>query len=163
VAGGRALDQIQPAERSTAAKVLLIVLGIIFLLPGACGGVFFIGNMVDWLSNNFSFSSGEMNLGSLVLAIASISLLGSILLIGLVLRFSRWQAAPTLSLVLAVLATIVVLLTHLMGATTINSGDSEELGILFLLSALGLGVVALPPFLFWRKARLANNAGPIDQ
>ena len=147
------MDEEIPQGRSTGAKVLLIILGILFLLPGACGGLFFGAMLADWLGNAFTFRSGDLNLGPGITGMGAASLIGSIFLLGVLFRLSKWSHGPAVSLWLAILAVAIVLVNYLMLAPTISEGDTEGTFYLFAASLAALALVALPAFLLWRGNR----------
>jgi hypothetical protein len=148
-----------PRSFGTGAKFALIVLGIILLLPGACGMAFFTGMFVEWLSDGFRFASGDLNLGPAVVIISSASLIGSILLLTILIFATRWPTGRKLCLPLAIIAAIVVVVGYAMMIGTIDDSNSEELFMLHLACVGGLVFGFLPPFLVWRRSRLTTEAG----
>lgn len=140
---------------SGGLKATLIILGILFLLPGACGTLFFGAMLADWVANGFSISRGDLDLGPGVAGIGATSLVGSVIVLGIILRYSRWSAAPTLSLVLAIIAAATSVLAVAMLAD--RTGSSEDMTFLLASGLAGLVFGALPPYLFWSKNK---NAPP---
>ncbi len=147
------MDEEVAKDRSTGAKVLLISLGILFLLPGACGGLFFGAMLADWLGNAFTFRSGGLNLGPGITGMSAVSLMASIFLLGVLFRRSKWSHGPAVSLWLAILAVLVVFAAYVMLAPTILEEDTESRFYLLAASLAGLGLVALPAYLYWRGNR----------
>jgi hypothetical protein len=138
---------------SMAPVVIRIILGIIFLLPGACGTVFFGASFFEWLSKGFAFSGPDRGYASIFIILPVISILVSIVLIGILLRFARWKSAPSASLALAIISGITIVVGHQMMVSTFNEGDTESRIGMIVVSLLYLAVATLPPFLHWWKAR----------
>ena len=146
------MNETRPPH-GTFAKVILILLGIIFLLPGACGSVFYGITLYLWLENVARPPSGGANYDSVIVTISTFSLLLSILLLGIVMRLSRWRAAPVISLWLAILAVFVVITCHVMIYPMFESQFSASTSYLFAAAFLALLVCAVPPYLHWRSNR----------
>jgi hypothetical protein len=157
-------DQSLPAPKppNSAYVAIRIILGIIFLLPGACGSLFFGAAVVEWVGNSFAFNSGAENFTPVAAFIGAGSIMLSVVLIGILLRFAVWRHAPMASLVMAIGSAILIVLNHRMLATPIAdaSGDTifQETGA----SLLALVVVSLPPFLHWWKSR-GKTGEPVNE
>ncbi len=146
------MNETKPPH-GTFAKVILILLGIIFLLPGACGSVFYGITLYFWLESAVRPLSGGASYDSMIITISAFSLLLSILLLGILMRFSRWRAAPVISLWLSILAVFVVITSHVMIYPMFESQFSLSTSYLFAAAFLALLVCAVPPYLHWRSNR----------
>ncbi len=145
-----------PVARPGVRKALLIFLGILFLLPGACGGLFFGTALTEWASANFKLKGETGAYLAMFLFFAVPSILASIGLLGLLMRISSRNWAPKVSLVLAILATITVALSYLMLRSAFaQEGASTDL-VLSGLAAVALALAALPQYLHWRKSRVGD-------
>lgn len=143
---------------TTGAKIALIVFGILFLLPGACGTLFFGASLAEWAASGFQLRRGELDLAPGIVGISATSLVGSVMAVGVILRISRWSSAPVLSLVLAIIAAFVTVFGTLMLAGRI--GGTEDATVLAVSALGGLLLGALPPFLFWRQKRVRPTPDP---
>lgn len=143
--------------RSTAATVGMIILGVLFLLPGACGTLFFGGTLADWIANGFTLRRGDIDLGPAVAGLSAVSLVSSIFLFSFVVRHMRWPGAPKLSLILAIIAALVSVLAGLVLFGRMV--DGTEMSILILMVLAGLLFGAGVPLQFWLK----NRAGQKNQ
>jgi hypothetical protein len=141
---------VQEEQRGNAGVALRVLLGVLFLLPGACGGLFYVAALFEWVSGGFRFRGPDNFTGAFVI-VAAPSILLSTILIGLVLRYASWRRAPQASLVLAIVSAVVILLSVLMlyDEMGINAPDDIIIAILVIAAAIGISVV--PPFLHWRS------------
>lgn len=138
-----------PAPRPTWVKVLLVVLAVVFLAPGACGGVFYGAALWEWVANGFDFNTGRDNYTGVIAIFAVPCILASIFALGLLMRFVRIKAAPTISLGLAILAVVVVLLSYFVFRSVFAPMDVEDDIILFIVAVAALLVVGLPSLQHW--------------
>jgi hypothetical protein len=145
-------NQPQPNQAMVALRILL---ALIFLLPGLCGGFFYLASLADWVSRGFSYSGHENYSGAfLIVAVPSIWL--SILLLGILLRFATWKAAPKASLILSIIAVAVTAVAGLALLPELGIGNVGDVLMFLLFSLVGLGLAAVPPFLHWQ----ANRSSP---
>jgi len=89
----------------------------------------------------------------LFIGIGAILALVPAVVIGIILRFARWSAAPQASLTVAVIVCGAGALASGMLQTTVSPGDSESYVLLMFFSIAGVLIGALPPFLHWWNAR----------
>jgi len=136
---------------STGTKIGVAALAIIFLLPGACGGLFFGAALVEWLNNGFGFRNGPDNYIAAVVVVAAPSLLLSVILLGVLLRYLHWSAARRASLALGIVATFTVLFSFAMLIGISDFRKAEDKVVLIVVCLAGFAVAALPPFIFWRR------------
>jgi hypothetical protein len=141
-----------PADRRQLYIALRIALGVIFLLPGLCGGVFYGVALGEWLSNGLHFAGGE-NFTAVFVIIAGPSILLSVVLLGILARFAAWKQAPVASLVLAIIATLTIIFGYGMLYNDMASGSASDEIVAILTAIALLGICAVPPFLHWWKAR----------
>ena len=142
--------EVEPPP-SKAPVVIRIILGVLFLLPGACGGVFLGGTFVEWAENNFHNRSWSF--AALFIIPSAGSILLSVLLVGILLRFARWKNAPIASLVLSIVSVLIILLAHRMMLDTFVEGDTESAGLMLIVSVACFAAASVPPFLHWWNAR----------
>ncbi|MFZ2100886.1 MAG: hypothetical protein WAU86_10015 [Oricola sp.] len=136
---------------NTGTKIGLAILGILFLAPGACGGLFFGAALAEWLGNGFSFGGGPENYTGAFVIFAAPGILLSVLLLGILLRYLKWDAAPKASLVLAVVATGTAILSFAILFGGGNTVTVEDKILLFVACLAGFATAALPPFFHWRR------------
>ncbi len=148
-------NQITPqgaeqAGRPMWVKILLIILGIVFLLPGACGGFFLSFALLDWIGN---LQGGTRDpYMPVVLFIGGGSLFLSLSVLGILLRFARWQAAPGLSLAIAIVSAVALILTFVATREDFNGGSSEDELLLIAVMLIGLFGGVLAPLQHWRAS-----------
>jgi hypothetical protein len=149
-------DEQPTRHKGNGYVVLRIVLGIIFLLPGACGGLFYGVTLAEWANSGFLFGRGQDNYSSAILIIAIPSILLSIVLVGILLRYARIQSAPTISLVLSLLTAFLAVSSYLMMHAELSVGVPEETMLVAAFVA-GFAIAGLPPFLHWRSHVKTRN------
>ena len=142
--GGR-----RPRKRSGIVVALQIVLGILFLLPGACGGLYYFVGVSAWIDMGFQFPSGDFS--GLFVVFGALSALLSIVALGVLMRFVRWSWAPQASLVLSLIAAAVV------AGYVVMFGIEPATGLEHLAFAaiviIALLIAAVPPFQHWWSRR----------
>jgi hypothetical protein len=143
-------DEQPTRQKGNGYVALRIVLGIIFLLPGACGGLFYGAALVERVGSGALFGSGPDNYSGAILIIAVPSILLSIVLVGILLRYARFQSAPTVSLVLSLLTVFLAVSSYLMVRAEFSAGVPEET-VLVAVFVAGSAIAGLPPFLHWRS------------
>jgi hypothetical protein len=145
-------NAVPEEKRGNAGVALRVLLGVVFLLPGACGGLFYAAALLEWISGGFRFRGPDNFTGAFVI-IAAPSILLSTILIGFLLRYAAWRRAPQASLALAIIAAVVILMSLLMlyDEMGINAPDDIIITILVIAGAIGVSVV--PPFLHWQSKR----------
>ncbi len=143
-----------PAPRPVWVKAVLIILGILFLLPGACGSLFYGAALWEWVSGGFDFKTGHENYTGVIPVFAVPSILASIFAIGLLMRFVQVKSAPTISLWLAILAAAIIFLSYFVFRSAFSPMDMEDNIVLFLVAIAALVVVALPSFQHWRSKQM---------
>jgi hypothetical protein len=72
--------------------------------------------------------------------------------IGIVLRFLRWERAPLLSLALAIISTLFILATYEVYTSLDGALAPIEIFVVQVLAFVCLFVMPLPPFLHWLRA-----------
>jgi predicted neutral ceramidase superfamily lipid hydrolase len=151
--------QTNKAGRRSQPDPLMVTMriffGMIFLLPGLCGGAFYIESIVDWVIWSFK-ASGPQYYQDAFLFFAVPSIWLSIFLVGILFRHAYSPAAPKASLVLSVIAVIVFAFALLILLPNFLHGPVGENLIVLFFGFLGVGLAAVPPFLFWRSAVLAS-------
>jgi hypothetical protein len=143
-------DEQPTRHKGNGYVALRIVLGIIFLLPGACGGLFYGAALIEWVGSGALFGSGPDNYSGAILIIAVPSILLSIVLVGILLRYARFQSAPTVSLVLSVLTVFLAVTFYLMMHAELRA-DVPDGTMLLAISMIAFAIAGLPPFLHWRS------------
>jgi hypothetical protein len=143
-------NAVPEEKRGNAGVALRVLLGVLFLLPGACGGLFYVAALFEWISGGFRFRGPDNFTGAFVI-IAAPSILLSTILIGLLLRYATWRRAPQASLALSIISAVVILMSVLMlyDEMGINAPDDIIVTVLVIAGAIGVSVV--PPFLHWRS------------
>jgi len=135
---------------SNAPVVLRIILAILLLIPGVIGIVVLGGLTGLWLYEGFQFSGPDRPWMPLFILPAVALVLFSVITVGIVLRFARWKAAPTASLVLAIVSAAAVVTGYQLMLDSLSSGE-ERFSIL-AIAIVALGVAAVPPLLHWWNA-----------
>ncbi len=153
------MDETSTNSKRHLASAGLIIAGIIVLLPGACGSIFLGEYLYYWISNAFDLQLSHYSFSRDVIRISLASLFGSIILLGLMMRHSRWQKAPAVSLGLSILAGILVLIgfatmSQFIILSTFEADHGSALTKLALTFAGILLVVGIPPLLHWRKMKM---------
>ncbi|MGR6468144.1 hypothetical protein [Rhizobium sp. PAMB 3182] len=139
-------------KRGNAGVTLRVLLGVLFLLPGACGGLFYVAALFEWISGGFRFR-GPHNFTGVFVIVAAPSILLSTVLIGLLLRYASWRRAPQASLALAIISSLVILFSVLMLYDEMGIDAPDDIIITILVTAGAIGVSVVPPFLHWRGTR----------
>lgn len=142
-------------EYLTGMKVFLVILGIVLLLPGACGGLFMGGMMAQWVEGGGDFNDPY---APLVVVVASVSFLGSMFLFGLLLRVSRWPLAPKFSLAAAIASAVCLMVTLLTLVDDFDSSQPDEQAILWTILILGFLLSVVAPIQFWASRRRIEDA-----
>lgn len=138
--------------RSPVVTVTLVILGILFLAPGACGTFFFGSVVIEMAGAPGGWGSDTAGYGLLFILVASASILLTLILLGVLMRAGGWPWARTVSLVIAVVAVVFVIGNHVVMQDLAQS-QQNFLPIIFGFSIVGLGLSALPPFFHWRSGR----------
>lgn len=141
------------AGQTPIGPVAAIGLGVLLLASGVCGAVFLCLVLADWAAHDAGLRNFEFGFGQFVIGLASALLLGSIAGLGAFLRFLSPSPRPAISLALALLATLVVILFHVMMSQTLSPTDHVSRILLAMASLTGLAIAALPPCLHWRSTR----------
>jgi len=139
--------------RSNAPVVLRIILALICLVPAIIGLGVIVVIFGSFVSEGFEFSGSDEVWMQLFIGIGAILALVPAVVIGIILRFARWSAAPQASLAVAVIVCGAGALASGMLQTTVSPGDSESYVLLMFFSVAGVVIGALPPFLHWWNAR----------
>ena len=139
---------------SKAPVVIRIILGIVFLVPGACGGLFLGATSVEWLNALSTARRTSDPYAILIIVPAITAICVSVILLGILLRYARWKNAKTASLVLAIFSALSIALAYQLAIDTTSGGDSEFEIIALLTALAALVIVSLPPLLhWWQKPR----------
>jgi hypothetical protein len=146
-------DTTPPAQRSNIPVVLRIVLALFCLLPAAIGICVLGAIAFAFVYEGFRFLPSDEVWMQLFVGGAAVFILVPAIAIGVILRFARWRAAPTASLVLAVIVAVSGLIATGMLETTVIDGDTEAYILLMAFAVAGIAIGALPPLLHWWNAR----------
>jgi hypothetical protein len=148
-----------PAPRSNAPVVLRIILAILLLVPGIVG-VAVLGALTGaWIYEGFRFLDSDRPWMPLFIVPSVILILFSVLTVGIVLRFARWQRARQASLVLAAISASAIVIGYQLMLDCFPPGDTESLTLTLVGAILGLLVASLPPFLHWWNGRAPGAGG----
>jgi hypothetical protein len=142
-----------PARPSKTPVVLRIVLAVLLGIPGLIGLVVFATMIGEWLHEGYQFKQSDLWLMPVFLIGAQSFICFSVLTIGIILRYARWQRAPLASVVLAILAAVVIVIGYQLMLDCLQPDDSEDRQLALVFSIVGLIVIAVPPFLHWWKAK----------
>jgi hypothetical protein len=148
-----AVDTSSTTPRASAAPVVLrILLAVLLALPGLAGLIVYAWLAYEWVNEGFGFNQGDLWLMPLFVTGALCLTSFSVLTIGIVLRFARWEKAPLASLVLSIFSTIILVFGYqlLLDSFSLDARDDRQLSL--VLSIAGLLIVSLPPLLHWWKA-----------
>ncbi len=146
-------DKSQIAKNSWVRPTVMILLGMLIIANFMGGGVIFGYGMLIWVENGFDFNNLGFFAWIFGMAGAGI-LLFSMLLLGVLLRVSRWPRAPLGGLVLSIFSTLFIFSCYWFFLQGLESFGNEVLIRIFQgLALFMLLVVSLPPFLHWRRAR----------
>ena len=140
-------------SQSNAPVVIRIVLAVICLLPAVIGLLTIGAIFIAFVYEGFLFKSSDEVWMQLFIGLAAVLILLPAIVIGIILRYARWNRAPSASLVLAIIIGGTGALSTGMLQTTVVSGDFESYLMLMFFSVAGIVVGALPPFLHWWNAR----------
>ena len=140
-------------SQSNAPVVIRIVLVVICLLPAVIGLLTIGAIFIAFVYEGFLFKSSDEVWMQLFIGLAAVLILLPAIVIGIILRYARWNRAPSASLVLAIIIGGTGALSTGMLQTTVVSGDFESYLMLMFFSVAGIVVGALPPFLHWWNAR----------
>ncbi len=151
------VTSVLPSPRPVWMKLLIILTGVAFLLPGACGGLFYGAALWEWVSSGFRFKTGHDNYTVIIPVFAVPSILGSIVALGLLMRVVKIKSAPTVSLFLAGIATATILLSYFVFRSAFSPMDMEDDVILIILALVAFGFVVLPPLQHWRSERMKTT------
>jgi hypothetical protein len=133
--------------------VLRIVLAVICLVPAVIGLVVIATIFGFFVSEGLRFTSSDEPWMALFLGAAAIFVLLPVIVLGIILRYARWKAAPQASLVLAAIVCIAGALVSGMLQTTVMQGDTASYALVMIFSIAGVVVGAVPPFLHWWNVR----------
>lgn len=140
--------------RSAAVSVILVILGILFVLPGACGSYFVVMIAEETLNGAKPVGSDGAGYGLLIGSVASGSVLLTFILLGVLMRASSRAWSPTGSLVIAVAAAAFAIANHFV-FLAIAAPISDAKVYVFAFTALAFGLGVLPPIFHWRSNRQA--------
>jgi hypothetical protein len=141
------------APRSNLPVVLRILFAVLCLVPAVIALLVIAAIFGTFVYEGFQFRPSDEVWMQLFLGAAAILVLLPAIAIGVILRFARWQRAPTASLVLAILVGGSGALVSGMLQTTVIAGDTESYITLMMFSVAGIVIGALPPLLHWWNAR----------
>lgn len=146
-------EPMTQTPRSNAPVVLRIILAVICLVPAIIGLGVILVIFGTFVGEGFQFSTADEVWMQLFIGIGAILALVPAVIVGIILRFARWSAAPTASLAVAIIVCGAGALASGMLQTTVMPGDTESYLLLMFFSAAGVVIGALPPFLHWWNAR----------
>jgi len=141
-----------PTPRSNAPVVIRIILAILLGIPGIIGLIAFSVLLGDWLHNGFQFDQSPYSFTSAILIAAESGICFSVLAVGIILRYARWQGAPIASLVLAILSAAVIVVGYQLMLDSLGPDDTDDQQVAMVFSVLGLILISVPPLLHWWKA-----------
>lgn len=141
-----------PTPRGNAPVVIRFILAILLGIPGIVGLIAFSMLLGDWLHNGFQFDRSPYSFTSLILIAAESGVCFSVLAVGIILRYARWKAAPTASLVLAILSAVVIVVGYQLMIDCLGPEDTDDQQVAMVFSVLGLILISVPPLLHWWKA-----------
>lgn len=139
-------------HRSSAPVMFRIILAVICLLPAAIGLLTTGAITAAFVYEGFQFKPSDEIWMQIFLGVAGFFIAVPAIAIGVILRFARWQRAPSASLVVAIIAAGSGFLITGMLRTTVVAGDTEAYVTLFFFGIAGIVAAALPPFLHWWKS-----------
>ncbi len=145
--------QLPSASQNNTPVVLRIILAILLGIPGIIGIGAFVVLVGMWLAEGFRFDQSDVWILPVFVIGAESFVCFSVLTIGIVLRYARWQRAPTASLVLAILSAVVIVIGYqlLLDCLAVDNTDDRQLALVF--SVLGLVIISVPPLLHWWNAK----------
>ncbi len=146
-------EPIAATPPSNTPVVLRIVLAVICLVPAVIGLVVIATIFGFFVSEGFRFTSSDEPWMALFLGVAAIFVLLPAIVLGIILRYARWKAAPQASLVLAAIVCGAGAMVSGMLQTTVMQGDTMSYALVILFSMAGVVVGAVPPFLHWWNIR----------
>lgn len=146
-------EPVIQAPPSSLPVVLRIVLAVICLFPAVVGLITILVISGTFVSGGFQFTGSDEVWMQLGIGIGAVITLLPAIAIGIILRFARWRAAPTASLILALIIAGAGALASGMLQTTVVPGDTESYILLMFFSVAGVVIGAVPPFLHWWNAR----------
>jgi hypothetical protein len=141
------------ASPGNAPVVLRIILAVLCLLPLVAGLLIILVIAGGFAAGGLAFDGQEAMWMQAFLIGAGFLALPPAIVLGIVLRYARWKAAPGASLVLAIIVGGAVTLASGLLRVTIAPGDAESYMTLLLFSIASLVIGALPPFLHWWSGR----------
>ena len=142
-------EPVSVPKPSNAPVVLRIILAVVCLLPAAIGLLTAGAITAAFVYEGFQFKASDEIWMQIFLGAAGFFIAVPAIAIGIILRFARWQRAPSASLVLAIIAAGSGFLITGMLRTTVVAGDTEAYVALFLVGIAAIVAAALPPFLHW--------------
>jgi hypothetical protein len=141
-----------PAPQNNAPVVLRIILAILLGIPGIIGICVFGVLVGMWIYEGFRFNQSDVWILPVFVIGAESFICFSVLTIGIVLRYARWQRATTASLVLAILSAAVIVIGYQFMLDCLAADDTDDRLTSLVFSILGLIVISVPPFLHWWNA-----------
>lgn len=121
---------------------------------------FFAYALSQWLDDGGQFLGLDGFFDALIGLIGAGLMSGGLLAAGVLLRFSRFSFAPKASLVVAILATLLVLATYWLFAGIFGPDDTGQKALLMVAAVVSLVVLAVPPFLHWRRSQGSTGVSP---
>lgn len=138
---------------SNGPVVMRIILAILLAILGIAGLALFGFALGLWISEGFQFPPSEAGWMPLFIIPAEILVWFSVLTLGIVLRFARWQRAAMASLCLSILSAATIVLGYQLMLDSLSPSDTDSREIALILSVIGLVVISVPPLLHWWNAK----------
>src|SRR5262249_23189561 len=144
---GACLMAEAPPSRSIVPVIARLLLAAVLLVPGMAGFAVFLLLAGTWVIQGFQYEVSDRQLVPPILFSAHFCFTFSVVTGGVVLRFARWRAAPTVSLVLAVVSALDIVFGNVLLIDALGVSGRSDMSGLILLSGIGVLIVSLPPFL----------------
>jgi FlaA1/EpsC-like NDP-sugar epimerase len=145
--------QEAPQERGRTAVILRTILSVLLLIPGVFGLAVLVAMAAIWVAEGFRYQADAAPWMLLYIVPAALLIQFTVLTIGVVLRFARWQRAPVASLVLAITSVVTIVLAYLLLLACLTPDDTQTPVIALVVALAAVALVAGPPFLHWRAKR----------
>ncbi len=134
-------------------KIALLIIGLLLLLPGLCGGFFLTLSLPDvW--KYVSTGHGDPY-GIIVVALSAIGLLAGCLGLYAIVRSDRFSKPTSRNVLSAglIISLITIAITTAYFFRSTRPDEIVEWFILLLTLIIALAVVPLPLYWHWRKIR----------
>ncbi len=151
------MDEEAPDTASRLGPLIFWLLATVALAALLAGSFLFVYSLAQWFANGHSFQGLNGAFDAIVGLFGSLAIVAAFFVIGILLRFARWQKAPQASLALCIVAAGFIIIAFVMFSGVLNSNFIAENSIAGILALLILLVIALPPLLHWRAWRIMTE------